>query len=219
MSLDSDPSTLVLADDKPTDDKPTDDKPTSGADVRNLSDPRELRAVTHPVRLALIEVLGLNSALTATEAGELISESPTTCSFHLRQLAKYGFVEEAGTGPGRRRPWKLTHRAIQFSPASDDPDSIIAATALQDLLVRRWFERFDSWQRVRHTYSAEWQEASDLTEGIVYLTPAELIEAEKARMAVFDRFRSRDTDPSLRPGDARPVEVLSFAFPYRPSVR
>lgn len=52
-----------------------------------------------PVRLALLEVLTFRGPLTATEAGQLIEESPTTCSFHLRQLAKYGFVEEAGGEP------------------------------------------------------------------------------------------------------------------------
>ena len=73
-------------------------------DVRQLTDSRTLRALTHPVRIALIEALLLGGAMTATEVGEQIGESPTTCSFHLRQLAKYGFVEEAGggrAGPGR----------------------------------------------------------------------------------------------------------------------
>ena len=61
---------------------------------RRLTDPRAMRAVAHPVRIALLEVLGTEGPLTATQAGEHIGESPTTCSFHLRQLAKYGFIEE-----------------------------------------------------------------------------------------------------------------------------
>jgi len=64
---------------------------------RELTDPKVMRALTHPVRLALLEVLATEGPLTATEAGELIGESPTTCSFHFRQLKKYGFIEEAGT--------------------------------------------------------------------------------------------------------------------------
>ena len=69
--------------------------------MRELTDSRTLRALTHPVRIALIEALLLGGAMTATEVGERMGESPTTCSFHLRQLAKYGFVEEAGGGKGR----------------------------------------------------------------------------------------------------------------------
>jgi predicted ArsR family transcriptional regulator len=60
-----------------------------------------MRAVAHPVRLALLEALAQHQPMTATQAGEAIGESPTTCSFHLRMLAKYGVVEEAGSGPGR----------------------------------------------------------------------------------------------------------------------
>src|SRR3954467_10413411 len=71
-----------------------------------LTDPRALRAVAHPVRLELIGLLRREGPLTATAAGALIGESPANCSFHLRQLAKYGLVEEAGGGRGRERPWR-----------------------------------------------------------------------------------------------------------------
>ena len=89
-------------------------KPLAGADAstlphlepRRLTDPRAMRAVAHPVRIALLEVLGTEGPLTATQAGELIGESPTTCSFHLRQLAKYGFIEEVAGVAGRKRPWR-----------------------------------------------------------------------------------------------------------------
>ncbi|WP_116066593.1 winged helix-turn-helix domain-containing protein [Asanoa ferruginea] len=65
-----------------------------------------MRALAHPTRIALIEALRLHSTLTATEASSLIGESPTNCAFHLRALARFGFVEEVGAGPGRRRPWR-----------------------------------------------------------------------------------------------------------------
>ena len=68
-------------------------------DLRQIDDARTLKALAHPVRVALIETLSVEGPMTATEAGERIGESPTTCSFHLRQLAKYGFVEEAGERP------------------------------------------------------------------------------------------------------------------------
>jgi DNA-binding transcriptional ArsR family regulator len=75
------------------------------AELRDVSDAQTLRALTHPVRIALLEALSMGGgAMTATQLGEQIGESPTTCSFHLRQLAKYGFVEAAArAGPGRGR--------------------------------------------------------------------------------------------------------------------
>src|ERR1700686_3735301 len=87
--------------------------------LRDVNDPKTLRALTHPVRLALLEALALEGPLTATAAGELIGESPTTCSFHFRQLAKYGFVEEADAGPGRNRPWKIINVGMRFSDVTE----------------------------------------------------------------------------------------------------
>ena len=54
-----------------------------------------MRALAHPVRVALLELLGRDGPMTATQAGEALGESPANASFHLRTLAKYGFVEEA----------------------------------------------------------------------------------------------------------------------------
>src|ERR1700722_16934049 len=76
--------------------------------VRQLTDSRTLRALTHPVRIALIEALLLGGARTATEVGEPIGGCPPPRFFPPPQLAKYGFVEEAGGGKGRSRPWRLT---------------------------------------------------------------------------------------------------------------
>jgi DNA-binding transcriptional ArsR family regulator len=73
-----------------------------------------MRALAHPVRLSLLEAFGDTDTLTATEAGERVGESSADASFHLRQLAKHGFVEEAEGGTGRRRPWKLRHKGTQF---------------------------------------------------------------------------------------------------------
>ncbi len=188
--------------------------PALANETRELTDPRELRAMTHPVRLALLEVLNLHQALTATEAGELIGESPTTCSFHLRQLAKYGFVEEAGDAPGRRRPWRLATRSVQFSSTSGDPEMGAASIALEGLLVQRWLERLSQWQRVRSHYPAEWQQAAAAGEFLVHVTPAELHEIETEIVAIVDRFRARNVDASHRPPDSRPVELVAFGYPF-----
>jgi predicted transcriptional regulator len=61
----------------------------------DLTDPKAMRALAHPLRWALLEALTHAGTLTATQASEMLGESPTNCAFHLRTLAKYGFVEEA----------------------------------------------------------------------------------------------------------------------------
>jgi hypothetical protein len=182
---------------------------------RELTDPKTLRALTHPVRLALLEVLTLEGPLTATAAGELIGESSTTCSFHFRQLAKYGFVEEAGHGPGRQRPWKLAHIGLRFSDVTEDPEMAIAAKTLERMMLDRAFARQQNFYDTRASFPTEWQEGSGAYETILRVTVDELKEVEQAFLAIFDRFRGRLADPSQSPADSLPVEVLLFAFPMR----
>ncbi|HEY5353312.1 MAG TPA: helix-turn-helix domain-containing protein [Streptosporangiaceae bacterium] len=182
--------------------------------VRELTDSRTLRALTHPVRIALIEALLLGGAMTATEVGERISESPTTCSFHLRQLAKYGFVEEAGGGKGRARPWRLTSIGMQFATAHDDPETEVAAGALVRMLRERQFGRYRTWLETNRTFPREWRDAAGSSESIIYLTAGELEELNQEVLALLlPRFRERLTDPARRPPGAVPVEILMLAYP------
>src|SRR5580692_8319271 len=88
-----------------------------GRTVTRLTDPRALRAYAHPVRMALMGLLRTEGPLTATRAAELLDESSGTCSFHLRQLAKYGLVEEAGGGTGREKPWRATTTTTSWEAA------------------------------------------------------------------------------------------------------
>jgi predicted ArsR family transcriptional regulator len=184
-------------------------------EARELTDPKVMRALTHPVRLALLEVLATQGPLTATEAGELISESPTTCSFHLRQLEKYGFIEEAGTGPGRQRHWKFTHGGMRFSDTSDDPEANIAAKSLSRLVTDRAIARMQSYEDTKSNYPKDWQQAAEATESVVYVTPEELAELNADVRAVLERHRERLTNPEVRPADSLLVEVLVFTFPTR----
>ena len=195
-----------------------DERPASGtdplADVRKLTDSRTLRALTHPVRIALIEALLLGGAMTATEVGERIGESPTTCSFHLRQLAKYGFVEEAGGGKGRSRPWRLTSVGMQFATAHDDPETEMAAGALVRMLRERQFGRYLTWLETNKNFPRAWRDAAGSSENLIYLTAGELEELNQEVLALLlPRFRARLTDPARRPPDAVPVEILMLAYP------
>jgi DNA-binding transcriptional ArsR family regulator len=101
-----------------------------------LTNPRALRALAHPIRLELISLLRRGGPLTATQAGERIDESPSSCSFHLRQLAKYGLVEEAGGGHGRERPWRATAISTEWAARGSD-DEADAATALLEPYLKR----------------------------------------------------------------------------------
>ena len=119
--------------------------------MRQLNDAQTMRALSHPVRIALIEMLSLEGPMTATEVGERIGESPTTCSFHLRQLAKYGFVEEAGGGKGRARPWRMASLAISIR-GHDDPEAELAADVLAGMFRERAADRYQTWLETKVAY-------------------------------------------------------------------
>ena len=183
-------------------------------ELRQVSDARTMRALAHPVRMALLEVLSLGDALTATEVGERIGESPTTCSFHLRQLAKYGFVEEAGGGKGRARPWRMSTIGLRFSTAPDDPEAQLAVGALSQMFHERQQDRHRAWQASRASYPVRWREAARDMEFVFYLTAEELeqFNDEVAGM-LMSRFQDRTADASRRPAGALPVETIMMSYP------
>jgi len=193
--------------------------PELGDERRELNDPQTMRALTHPVRLALLEALELEGPLTATQAGEMIGEPPNTCSFHFRQLAKYGFVEEAGPAPGRSRPWRLATHRMHFSDLSEDPGTAMAARGLDRMLRQRYFARLEAFYSSRSDYPLAWQETTGGSQAVVHLTPEELRAVEEEIMSVLDRYSSRNTDPARRPVDSLPIEVLLFAYPVLPPAK
>jgi DNA-binding MarR family transcriptional regulator len=166
------------------------------------------------VRIALIEALTLGGAMTATEAGERIGESPTTCSFHLRQLAKYGLVEEAGGGKGRARPWRLTGTGFGLAAAPEDAETGLAAAALLRMVRERQLERYWTWLQSMASYPRRWREAADDSAYILFLTVEELEQLKQDFSAMLmPLFLERMADPSKRPAGSVPVELLLFSYP------
>jgi predicted ArsR family transcriptional regulator len=195
------------------------DRPAAKPDAlakRQISDAQTMRALSHPVRIAIFETLSVEGPMTATEVGERIGESPTTCSFHLRQLAKYGFVEEAGGGKGRARPWRMKTLNIAIR-SHDDPEAELAADVLAGMMVERQRDRYQTWQNTKRAYRSEWREAAGESEYVMYLTAAELKQLrEQVSELIYPRFAERFTDPSRRPAGAAPVEMVMFSYPLGP---
>lgn len=185
-----------------------------GPEPRELTDATTMRALAHPVRLALLEALARKEPLTATEAAEMIGESPTNCAFHFRTLAKYGFVEEAGGGKGRARPWRVTSIGYSLGSVHDDPEAEIASNAVLRLWRERTLGRYQAWLETKATYPRRWREAASDDEYLFYLTADELDQLNKELTdLLLPRYRERITDPSRRPPGAVPVELLMFSFP------
>jgi len=178
-----------------------------------LTDPRALRAYAHPIRLELMGLLRREGPMTATRAGERIGESAASCSFHLRQLAKYGLVEEAGGGKGRERPWRATAISTEWAAGGSDPERAEAGAMLSRVIVEHYFEQVIEWLDRRAGEDDDWVEKAVVADHVVYLTAEELEEVGKKARVLLDPYLERNEDAGARPAGARPVTYIQLGFP------
>jgi predicted ArsR family transcriptional regulator len=194
-----------------------DQAPTADSDappqLRQLTDPRDMRALAHPIRLALLEVLTAYGPLTATQAGELIGESPSSCSFHLRTLARHNFVEETGDGRGRQRPWRIVTFGMSIPASPADSETFVAGEAVAQISAERQLERLRGWWARRRGADQTWLDVASQSETVAWLTPAELAEINDAVVKVLTRHHDRLGEPDQRPAGAELVELLYFSYP------
>lgn len=191
-----------------------------GHEFRELTDPRTMRALAHPLRLRLLELLATEGPLTATQAAEHVGESPASCSFHLRSLARHGFVAEAEGGRGRQRPWRIDKASNRWTDHPDDPAELkVAARQLSRIITDRNLARLDEWRATADAYPANWQAAAGESNSLLFLTAAELEEVMDRLLAVISPYLDRIEDRDRRPAGALPVRVLLYAFPTEPPPR
>jgi predicted ArsR family transcriptional regulator len=176
-----------------------------------------MRALAHPVRVALLEALAREGQLTATGAAELLDDSPGNMSWHLQTLAKYGYVEETGGGKGRSRPWRLVSTSNRFKTSGDDPVFGIAVEALESTFANRAYSRLREWWGRRASYSLAWRDAAFMSDSLGYLTAEEMAEVGDEISALFSRYRDRVVNKELRPDGAEPVQLAAFGYPIPPT--
>lgn len=178
-----------------------------------LTNPRALRALAHPVRLELMALLRRGGPLTATQAGDQIGESAASCSFHLRQLAKYGLVEEAGGGRGRERPWRATAISTEWAARGADEETDAAGTLLSRVVVERYLQNAIAWLDRRGSEGPEWIEAATISDALVYMTATELRELGEEIRALLEPYLQRLEDSEPPAEGARLVSVIALGFP------
>lgn len=172
--------------------------------------------MAHPLRLALLERLYTHGAATATELAEHVGESAANCSWHLRQLARYGFVEEAGGGKGRQRPWRAVIESRTWGHSDAAGELAIAGDAMSEVLFEHEVAALRAWVRWRRGDPPEWQDAVMVSQWMTWLTVDELREF---RTLVNDFLMHRTAarvELADRPPDARMVRFFGWAIPAEP---
>lgn len=183
-------------------------------DRRELTDAHDLRALSHPLRVRLMELLAQEGQLTATEAATELGTTPANCSFHLRLLARHGFVEEAEGGVGRQRPWRLVEQETQIVTRDLDPEGLSALRALDELRWVRRQHRQAEWWRTRDEYPERWRGAASESFAVLHLTVDEVVELRDAVQEVINRYVERGA-PSKRRAGTAPIDIAVSMMPLR----
>lgn len=186
-------------------------------DAVHVTDVRALRALAHPLRNRLLGLLRLHGPSTSTRLGEHVGQSSGTTSYHLRQLAEHGFVEDAGElGNGRERWWRARHRMTSWE--AGDLLGQDGGGEVQDEFVRLQLAGHGrvlaAWHGQRDALGARWAAAASLNDYALRLTPAQARTLTAELTAVADRWLARH--PAAEPGvGTELVSVLLDVVPLQ----
>jgi DNA-binding transcriptional ArsR family regulator len=182
---------------------------------RRITDPKALRALAHPARLAILERLQLDGPGTATECAAVTDLSPSACSYHLRLLARYGFVEESDDpsgerSDGRERVWRATSRGWRSDLQAGDVDEQEAHDidlALARVLLANSDDKVLAWTDGSAREPRAWRDATLISNSTILVTADELAGVGEALMGVLSPYLARNRAPDQAPEGARMVHT------------
>jgi DNA-binding transcriptional ArsR family regulator len=161
-----------------------------------------------------MELLTVSGPLTATELADRLDETPANCSWHLRKLAEHAFVEEAGGGIGRQRPWRVRSIGLAWDDADATPGELRAGRALEEMLLQRQVTRYQQARtQLVDDGDRDWAAAAASTHHASWLTAEELDALNLEVRAVLERYADRLIDPAKRPAGSRLCELVAWGAP------
>lgn len=180
-------------------------------------DARSLRGIAHPLRIRLLGSLRIDGPATASQLASRFGESSGATSYHLRQLAAHGFVEDAPEhGKGRERWWRAAQQSTEFSDSlTRDPDPAVrgAAALYRHEVATLHSEALSTWVGTTHEWPEEWQAASNISDSTLRLTPALASELDQKINQLIAAYR--ESAPAADDPQAALVRIHSHVFPTR----
>jgi DNA-binding transcriptional ArsR family regulator len=179
--------------------------------VYRVTDPEALRALAHALRGRLLYELRTNGPATASELGRRLGESSGATSYHLRILARYGFVEDdPDHAHGRERWWRSAHDLTYWDPADFEgqPGEREAAAEFLARVSADYARQFAAWLHEMHEWPREWQSATTSSDRLLTLDAKQLDELSRELEALLGRYAE------LEPGEgSEHVHAIVQTFP------
>jgi DNA-binding transcriptional ArsR family regulator len=174
-----------------------------------FENPRSIRALAHPARMAIIGALATGEELTATQCAELTGLSPSATAYHLKLLERYGFAEAAPPRPDRReRPWRATGRPTVVDLDISTPAGASAAAAVGAAYIDTTRAIAAEFTEAGPAEPEEWRDAA-LNNVDLWLTVEEFHRVAEELEAVLEPYRGR-----ARPAGSRRVRVMNVVVPH-----
>lgn len=174
-----------------------------------FENPRTIRALAHPARLAIIDALATGDELTATQCAELTGLSPSATAYHLKLLERYGFAETAPPRPDRReRPWRASDRPVVVDLDTSTPGGASAAAAVAAAYIDATRAVAVEFTEASAAEPEEWRNY-ELSSADLWLTAEEFQRVAEELGAVIAPYRGR-----TRPAGGRRVRVMNVVVPH-----
>jgi DNA-binding transcriptional ArsR family regulator len=174
-----------------------------------VTDPQAIKALAHPLRLDLLELLAAIGPATAAQCGRSLGVPQANCSFHLRQLARYGFVEDTGPGEDRReRQWRVAdpRPTIRIDSGGDHH----VRRQLEGMVIDRETAAIRAYAEREDDESPQWRDALGMAMGVASVTAEEAAELKANWLALLEPFIARGE--GRRPGQ-RHIRYFIAATP------
>jgi DNA-binding transcriptional ArsR family regulator len=178
--------------------------PTSRRRINQVTpDPSQLKALAHPVRLKMLEMLRLDGPATSTTVASRLGMNTGTVSYHLRQLARHGFIEDhPGVGTRRDRWWRASHEStsiLSAAAATASEDDVRAQQAYNHAVVLTQVTRLQESLLERSELPRRWAAVTDDSDWTLWLTPRQ---ARQLMANVHDVLRTAAEAAPRDKGDA-----------------
>jgi DNA-binding transcriptional ArsR family regulator len=175
-----------------------------------ISDPKAIRALAHPLRLDVLQLLGASGPATAAQCARALGTSQASCSFHLRQLAKYGFAEDAGPGSDRReRRWRAVPARLSIRGGAGGE---AVQRQVRQIVAERDVQAILDYLGRPEGASPEWEHKAGIVTAMAVLSPDEAAALKEKWLELLAPYAVRADGRQPRSGQ-RPVRYFMSAIP------